>query len=93
MVARAKWASAACSRAAAPLSPLRVEAMKICTGRGFWEIDAEAKGDNDGAVVADFAHVGADAGRHAERDSKHEEQAHGAKTWRAARSRGHSINP
>ena len=44
MVASAKCASGACSRAAAPLSPLRVEAMNTCTGRGFCGALAEAKG-------------------------------------------------
>ncbi len=46
MVARAKWASEACSRAAAPLSPLRVETMKICTGRGFCATALEANGES-----------------------------------------------
>ena len=44
MVASAKWASGACSRAAAPLSPLRVEAMNTCTGLGFGATLVEANG-------------------------------------------------
>ena len=32
MVASAKWASGACWRAEAPVSPFRVEAMNTCTG-------------------------------------------------------------